>query len=109
LKGESILCFFSANFAILENLPITEGNYEKWPDKAIIDLGSVVDQVCGVQDQYIEQFSLRDSSHITHLNNYRDKPKVTKDNATDPFIRDYVIPDILKVRIVNLISERFVI
>jgi hypothetical protein len=98
------------NVAILENETITKGNYKGWPDKAIIDLGSVVDQVCGVQDQYIEQFGIGDSSHITHLNNYREKPKVTKDNATDPFIKDYVIPDLLKVRIlVNLFSESFVI
>jgi hypothetical protein len=113
LKGESKICIFRVNVAILNKAEygiLTPEKYKNWPDEAIEDLGSVVDQVCGVPDQYIEQFGIGDSSHITHLNNYREKPKVTKDNATDPFIKDYVIPDLLKVRIlVNLFSESFVI
>jgi hypothetical protein len=108
LKGEIILGF-RVNVQILENETITEENYKKWPDEAILDLGSVVDQVCGVQEEYIEQFGVEYFTPISYLDYYRKKPKVTKDNANDPFIRDYVIPDLLKVRIVNIFSERCVI
>jgi hypothetical protein len=80
------------------NESVENEKYKNWPDEAIADLGSIVDQVCNVKDAYMGVLGIFDNMPVSYYNHYRENPTVTKDNATDPFIRDYVIPDLLKVK-----------
>jgi hypothetical protein len=75
--------FFRVNVAILnkkanERALSYHKKYKEWPDEAIVDLGSVVDQVCGVQDEYIKQFDIDDSTPISYLSFYRKNQKLRK-------------------------------
>jgi hypothetical protein len=67
--------------------------YRNWTKEAILDLGNVMDQVCGVHEKYMKQFDLQDYIPIKNRKN-------TTDDINDPFIKNFVIPDLLNVKCV---------